>query len=336
MSSTIEPVTSPRVWDDFILKISESALFQIWLWGDVQEKLHLHTWRFGMYDEKKLVGIFFIVKVPARRGTFLHVRHGPVFLTQEKKYWKEFVKFMKELAQRENAWFVRISPLIEDSEENRALLNNFGMQPSAIHAMDAEVSWVLDIDKPKEEILANMRKTTRYEIKQAEKMDVKVLESADPKDLPSFFTLYEETSGRHGFVPHSGITEEFEAFAKAGKALLFLGSYQNEVLAGAIILFWGKQAFYHHGASRSSKIPVSYLLQWRAVQEAQKRGLKVYNFWGIAPEDRVNHPWRGLTLFKKGFGGREVKYIHAHDLQVSRWYGISRAIETIRRVRKGY
>lgn len=336
MSITIEAITSSRIWEEFILKTSESALFQSWLWSDVQEKLHHQIWRFGVYDKKKLVGIFSIVKVPARRGTFLHVRHGPIFITQEKKYWEEFLKFVKELAQKEKAWFVRISPLIEDSMENRTLLNNFGMIPSAIHAMDAELSWVLDIDKPKEEILANMRKTTRYEVKQAEKLGVNVSESTDPKDLSSFFTLYEETSDRQGFVPHGGIAEEFEAFAKAGKAVLFLGSYQNEVLAGAIILFWGRSAFYHHGASRSSKIPASYLLQWRAIQEAQKRGLKVYNFWGIAPEDNPNHPWRGLTLFKKGFGGREVKYIHAHDLPISPWYQIPRTIETIRRIQRRY
>ncbi len=325
-----------NVWEDFILQAVPSALFQSWLWGSVQEKMGLKLWRFGMYEGKSLVGVFQVLAVAARRGTFLHVRHGPVFAKQQKNYWKEFLKFTKELAAREKAWFVRISPLIEDSADNRSLLKSFGMVPSAIHAMDAEFSWVLDIEKSKEEILANMRKTTRYEIKQAEKLGVSVLESTDIRDLSRFFELYEETSDRQGFVPHGGILEEFETFAKAGKALLLLGSYQNEVLAGAIILFWGTTAFYHHGASRPSRIPASYVLQWRAIQEAQKRGMKLYNFWGIAPEDKPKHPWRGLTLFKKGFGGREVKYIHAHDLPISPWYPIPRTIETIRRIRKGY
>lgn len=336
MNFTTSPMTSSHIWDDFVLQSAPSALFQSWLWGEVATKMGQKFWRFGLYEDQKLMGLFAVLKVPARRGAFLHVRHGPVFVKHENKYWKEFLVFVKDLARKENAWFVRISPLIDDSDENRLFLQSFGMMPSAIHAMDAELSWVLDIDKPKEELLRGMRKTTRYEIRQAEKLGVEVTSSTNVKDVPAFLRLYEETSSRHGFVPHGGIEEEFEIFAKQDKAILLFGKYNQQILAGAVILFWGKQAIYHHGASLMSKIPASYLVQWQAIGEAQKRGVKVYNFWGIAPEEKLNHPWRGLTLFKKGFGGREVKYIHAHDLPVTPLYFIPRTIETIRRIRKGY
>lgn len=336
MTLTLRSMTSARIWDDFILRYAPSALFQSWLWGEVVAKMGQKFWRFGLYEDQKLTGLFAVLKVTARRGTFLHVRHGPVFLRPEKRYWKEFLEFMKDLARKENAWFIRISPLIDDSNENRLFLQSFGMMPSAIHAMDAELSWVLDIDKPKEELLAGMRKTTRYEIRQAEKLGIEVTSSTNVKDVPAFLRLYEETSSRHRFVPHSGIAEEFEVFVKQDKAILLLGKYNQQVLAGAVILFWGKQAVYHHSASLTSKIPASYFVQWQAILEAQKRAMLVYNFWGIAPEDKLNHPWRGLTLFKKGFGGREIKYIHAHDLPVTPLYFIPRIIETIRRIRKGY
>lgn len=336
MNLTIIPVTSATSWDDFILQYAPSALFQSWLWGSVGEKMRQKFWRFGLYDKQTLVGVFAVLAVPARRGTFLHVRHGPVFSTQKREYWKEFVHFAKALAQKEGAWFVRVSPLIDDSRENRLFLRSFGMMPSAIHAMDAELSWVLAIDKPKDALLANMRKTTRYEIRQAEKIGVEITRSVKTEDLATFLHLYEVTSSRQGFVPHQGISEEFEVFAAHDKAVLFLGKYAGAVLAGAIVLFYGKEAIYHHGASIMSKIPASYLIQWQAILEAKKRGMNVYNFWGIAPEEKLNHPWRGLTLFKKGFGGQEVKYIHAHDLPISPLYPIPRAIETIRRIRKGY
>ncbi len=336
MTLIVLPMTSRKVWEEFVLKTSPSALFQSWYWCDVQEKLHQRMWRFGLYEGETLVGVFAILKVPARRGTFLHVRHGPIFIKQRRNYWEKFFDVTKDLAKKEHAWFIRVSPLLQDSPENRTMLKSFHFLPSAIHAMDAELSWVLDIDKPKEEILANMRKTTRYEIKQAEKFGVSVKQTTNANDLSAFFRLYEETSERQGFVPHGGIAEEFEVFAKDNNAVLLLGSHEDTILAGAIVLFWGSQAFYHHGASRSSKIPVSYLVQWRAILEAQKRGMTVYNFWGIAPEDKLNHPWRGLTLFKKGFGGREVKYIHAHDLPTSVLYPLPRAVETIRRMKKGY
>jgi peptidoglycan pentaglycine glycine transferase (the first glycine) len=120
------------------------------------------------------------------------------------------------------------------------------------------------------------------------------------------------------------------------QAILTLGYAGDELIAGALIIFYGNQAIYHHGASKQSKIPVTYALQWHAILEAKKRGLKWYNFYGIAPENKPNHPWSGLTLFKKGFGGSEIRYMHAHDYPISPWYIVPSTIESIRTKLRGY
>ena len=324
------------VWENFVFSHAPRSLFQSWFWGEVQKKLGATVWRMGFYDNDTLIGIAQIIKVIARRGTFLHVRHGPIFIQQKKKYWQEAVSDIRDLAQDERAWFIRVGPLIDDSASNQDMLLRLGLRPSAIHAMDAEHCWMLDLNQSEEQLLAGMRKTTRYEIRRAMNLGVAVEMSQSLKDLDIFFKLYKETSDRHGFVPHEGITEEFEVFTKANKALLLLGKHEGKILAGAIILFYGNQGIYHHGASISTKVPVSTLIQWEAIKEAKKRGMNVYNFWGIAPENKANHPWRGITLFKKGFGGGEVEYIHAHDLPVSPFYVVARAIESIRRLSRGY
>lgn len=332
----ILPVEDKTAWEKFVLTWAPQSLFQSWLWGEVQERLGAKIWRIGLYDGEALIGIAQIMKVAAKRGTFLHIRHGPIFAQQKKDYWKQVLSHIVDLARREAAWFIRLGPLIENSATNGELFSSLGLKPAAIHAMDAECCWILDLDQLEEQLLSGMRKTTRYEVRRAQKLGVRVKRSVDAQDLNVFFALYKKTSDRHGFVPHSGIREEFEVFVREKNAVLLLADYQGEVLAGAIILFYGSQGIYHHGASVSSKIPASYLVQWEAIREVMKRGMKVYNFWGIAPDDSVNHPWRGITLFKKGFGGREKEYIHAHDLPVSPWYVIPRTVETIRRISKGY
>jgi lipid II:glycine glycyltransferase (peptidoglycan interpeptide bridge formation enzyme) len=202
--------------------------------------------------------------------------------------------------------------------------------------MDAELCWVLDIDQPEDVLLASMRKTTRYEVRRAEKLGVTVRVSTELEDLDAFLRLYKETAKRRGFVAHEGVAEEFEVFGRENRAIILLGLYEGTLLAGALILFSPHQAIYHHGASMSTKIPASYLVQWRAIREAKKRGLKLYNFWGIAPEDNPNHPWRGLTLFKKGFGGRTVSFLHAQDLVISSWYAVPRIVEVIEERIRGY
>jgi lipid II:glycine glycyltransferase (peptidoglycan interpeptide bridge formation enzyme) len=336
MTLKLISIENNNTWEDFLLIHSPQALFQSWLWGEVQKKTGQKVLRLGISDGTSLLGIAQIFVVRARRGTYLHIRHGPIWKQLSKAYWQQLLMLLRPLAQKEHAWFIRISPLIDNSLENRSLFSSLGMKSAPIHEVDAERCWVLDIDKPDEVLLMGMRKTTRYEVRRGEKFGVSVEMTKESNRLDEFYSLYEETSQRHGFVVHTSITEEFEAFVKEDKALLFFGNHDNKILAGAIILFYGGQAIYHHGASISSKIPASYVVQWKSIIEAKKRGIKLYNFYGIAPDDKPNHPWRGITLFKKGFGGRQINYIHAHDLPVSPMYLVPKTIEAIRTRMRGY
>jgi peptidoglycan pentaglycine glycine transferase (the first glycine) len=336
MSLSFQSIDDRKIWDAFWNSYGSEAMFQSWIWGEVQQKSDIKVWRLGAYKEKKLVSIFQIVKVEARRGSFLHIRHGPIIPDADLSFAEQIISFLKTMAKNEHCLFVRISPLIENSDEHRNLLRSLGFYPAAIHAMDAEYCWVLDLSPSEEELLKNMRKTTRYEIKRAVNAGATVIQTKKKEDLHFFLELYDETSKRQGFVQHHGIMEEFELFSKEDQAMLFLGNWKGEVVSAAIVLFCGKQAIYHHGASIRSEIPLSYLIQWEAIKEAKRRGMVVYNFWGIAPEEKENHPWKGITLFKKGFGGGPKSYIHAHDLPVSPLYILPRTIETVRRIRKGY
>jgi len=334
MNIEIKELNDEAVWDAFVLKYNPWSLFQSFAWSLLQEKLHVGVIRWGIYDKEQLVGVCAIYIIKARRGTFLHLRHGPIFGSMYiKAYWECLLKNLKAIAARHGAWFIRMSPLVEENGHNLQFLKDLGFTPSPIHRMDGEICWVLDIDKPEVELISSMRKTTRYSIRQAEKLGVKVYQS---EDLDPFFELYEATYTRHGFVPHIGIKEEFELFRKTDQVVLFYASYQGKIISSALILFFGPQAIYHHSASLQSKIPASHLLQWQAIREAKKRGKQVYNFWGIAPFDNPNHPWKGITLFKQGFGGRQKEFIHAHDLALSPFYAISYTIEIVRKIRRGY
>lgn len=327
---TVKEITSAAQWNTFWESHGSNALFQSWLWSEVLVKRGEKIWRLGLYEGSTLVGIALVTLVAAKRGRFLHVRHGPILA--DGKGWRKVTMQLRTLAIGERAWFVRISPLLFETTG----FSDLGFREAPVHEVDGERCWVLDLDASEDAILAAMRKTTRYEIRRAMKMGVEVVTSKNENDLNHFIKLYQSTAKRQGFVPHRGIEEEFGVFVRAGKALLYIGKYQGKLLAAAIILFCGNQAIYHHSASLPTNIPINYLLQWEAIKEAKKRGVKVYNFWGIAPEDSPRHPWRGLTLFKKGFGGREINYIHSQDLPVSPFYVIPRTIESLRRFVKGY
>lgn len=333
MQMQIIECTDEKEWEKFLSIYSPSALFQSWYWGDVQKKIHNRVYRFGIYKQNTLFGVMQVIVVLAKRGNYLHVRHGPVFTSQHNIVWNTVLAFLKQLAKKHRCVCIRINPLLDDMASNNVLLKSIGFLPSAIHRMDGEYSWVLDLDVSEDELLANMRKSTRYEIKKAKSAAI-FIEESDAID--SFIALYDHTSKRQGFVGNKGIKEEFETFYKKNKAALYLGKIDNQIIAAAVILYYNKQAIYHHGASIPSKIPVSHAIQWRAICDAKQRGMNVYNFWGISDENNLAHPWRGLTLFKKGFGGREIRYIHTYDYPTSMLYPVSRMIELIRKRMKGY
>ena len=283
-----------------------------------------------------LIGIALTLKVTAKRGSFLFCPHGPLLISSNLTYYKALVSYVKELASQEQVSFIRFSPLMLNSEANTQLLLKLGFRNAPIH-MHSELVWMLELTPSEEELLANMRKTTRYSIRKASNNKVEVFAYSAVDKVDDFYSLYLETVDRHNFVPFSKeyIKKEVEAFTQNNNALILLGKFQQELISAAIVIFSHGSAFYHHGASKYSKVPVSYLVQWKAIKEAKKRGCKYYNFWGISPENQPNHPWAGLTLFKQGFGGFSEEYLHAQDLVLSPKYWLTYAVEKIRKAKRG-
>lgn len=324
-----------RVWEHYWESHAPQALFQSWLWGEVMKRRSFPLVRFGVYEGNRLIGIAQCTLVRARRGTYLHVRHGPI-LPLGFRIWRYVTEMLRDYARMQGASFIRMSPPIGDAVHQRSFLRILGLLPAATHEVDAERCWVLDITPGEEEILRGMRRTTRYEIRRAQARGIRVISSTSLRDLEAFLHLYEETAKRQHFIGHTGIRDEFDLYAGEGTAVLLLGYHEETLLSGAVILFSSQQAIYRYGASLPTKLPVSYAVQWEAIRQAKRRGLKQYNFWGIAPPDRPDHPWRGITLFKTGFGGRQVRTLHAHDLPLSPRYWVARGVDLLERLRRGY
>jgi len=250
-----------------------------------------------------------------------------------------FFDYLKKLAVQEKASFVRVSPLLENTKENLEMFKAAGFRNAPVHLMHPELTWLLDIASDEDEIMKGMRKTTRNLIRRAGRDGVEIFQGTEIKDLENFYRIHEETVKRHKFIPFSFETlkNQLEVFRRDNQISIFSAKYQNKIISSAIIVFYGDQAFYHHGASslEYSKIPSSYLLLWEAIREAKKRNKKIFNFWGIV-EDKPNHPWAGLSKFKKGFGGHSLEYLHCQDLALSKKYWLAWGVEKVRRMKRGY
>jgi lipid II:glycine glycyltransferase (peptidoglycan interpeptide bridge formation enzyme) len=351
MPLTIKEITEKNTWEEFLSGCAEKTFLHSWNWGEFQKKEGNKIWRQGVYgSDNKLAAVALVVKIKARRGTFLFIPHGPIASgkskTEESRYFKILLDGFKKLGKEEKADFIRVAPILERTKENTQIFKSSGFRKAPIH-MHPEVTWELDISKPEEEILSGMRKTTRYLIRQAQKNnDIEIIKIQNKEGLKTFYEVHKETSLRHKFVPFSlkYIENEFDSLKDDNQISIFLGKYKSKVVSSAIVVYWQDAGFYHHGASLSeyNKVPVSYLLQWEAIKEAKARGCLAYNFWGIAPDikkesdvSKSKHPWSGLSLFKMGFGGKIKEYVATQDFPLSNKYLLNYIIEKIRKAKRG-
>lgn len=341
----IREVSDENQWEDFLNEARPHTFLQSWKWGEFNEQTGNKIWRLGIFENDAFLGVALIIKTEARRGSFLFCPHGPITITnfsifnfQFSNILKNLTAYLKDLAIQEKVSFIRMSPLLAATPENISIFRDYGFRDAPVHMMHPERAWILDITPSEETLLKNMRKQTRHCIKNAREAGVKIAISRSSGDIAQFYRIYQTTVDRQGFVPFSPkyLEEEFKTFAAKDNALIFFGEYKNDIISTAMIVFANGSAFYHHSASslKYPKIPASHFLQWEVIREAKRRGCLWYNFWGIAPEAKPNHPWAGLTLFKKGFGGLAEEYVHAQDLALSPQYWLTYAIEAVRRIKR--
>lgn len=332
---TVKIIEDKKNWENFISAHSEVNFLQSWDWGEFHKALGKSIVRTGFYEKGKLTGIMLSIIEPAKRGKYLTVPGGPIIDWNNKNLVDAFLKEIKIISKKNNCVFVRVRPQLKSDEFSRKTFKNLGFITAPMH-LHAELTSQLDITKPEEQLLTQMRKTTRYEIKRAIRENIKITTSAEEKDIEKFYEIQMETARRQKFVPFSYkfLHEQFKIFVQSKNVLLYKAEFEKKLLSLAFIIFYNKEAVYHYGASTDEgrKYPGAYLIQWEGIKEAKKRGMTRYNFWGVAPENNTNHRFSGLSLFKRGFGGEDFEYLHAQDLVINKpRYVINFIIESIRK-----
>jgi lipid II:glycine glycyltransferase (peptidoglycan interpeptide bridge formation enzyme) len=347
----VDIITSKELWNEAVVSFTDDTFHQAWEWGETYKRRGLTAWNIALLDEhSEIIGVALTIKVKARRGSFLLVPHGPLFCNTVqsdpsllKKCLGLLTEYLVTLAKEEGCVFVRLAPTQKRTPEMAELYRSSGYRQAPIF-VQSELSWRLNLQPPEQELLANMRKSTRYILKRSDTYGVHFESTADPESFDRFYNLYLETVKNQEYVGHSKdfIYEEFRTFAESGMARFYF-IYTNEGgqkkdLATALIITQGSSGFYHYGGSRKDEknTPAPHLLQWHIIKDLKNNGFFFYNFWGISEEDKPNHPWRGLTVFKKGFGGEELAYVKTQDYILHPFYWFNWVVETVRRIKRNY
>ena len=326
-------------WETF-LKAQDPAIYvQSWNYGEFNKLEGDDFFILALYRGDRLIGGALFIHIHAKRGDFLYSPYGPILKYQFEDQLTVFTEALKEEAKRRKVGFIRVSPFQEDTPELRKKFARLGFRKAPMH-MIAETTRILDLDKGEVELLKNMKQNHRNLIRRATRNGVIITSSESVDDVQKVHKLLEITAKRHKFTSFSltYLENELKKKKKMNGAKIYLAHFEGELLAAAIIFFYGDTVVYKYGASNMAhpKIPASYSIQWQAIQDALENGFKYYNLWGIAPKGNKKHPFYGITRFKKGFGGKTLDLLPAHDLPITKKYWFNWIVETARRFKRGF
>lgn len=278
-------------------------------------------------------------------GKYLYVPRGPILGHSEldsesiRSRIESGMTSIVNLAKEENAGWIRIEP--SNSHVLDLIRKNWRVIKSP-HDMQPREILVLDITNSEEELLAEMKSKTRYNIKLAQKHGVKILATCNSqpdsqKYLEKFLELVKITAKRDGITSHpeSYYRKMFEIIPPENLKL-YVAEYNDKVIAASIVIFYANTATYLHGASDNKyrNVMAPYLLQWQAIMDAKKAGLARYDLGGIKTGSGDNS-WTGITRFKIGFlpNTQPVKFPGSYDVILnSSKYKLYKILQTIKNI----
>jgi lipid II:glycine glycyltransferase (peptidoglycan interpeptide bridge formation enzyme) len=327
--------TDQKQWDDFVSSHPEANFLHSWAWGEFHLSRSKAVVRRLAVEGDKILGAYTGQVETAKRGRYLAVAGGPILDWTNKTLVKAIFEDIAEQGRKEQCTFIRIRPQLEESKESEKLFASLGLRPAPMY-LSVEFAGILDLNKTEAEILANASQRLRRALKKAEKNNIEVSVSTDPKDIHEFYQIQLETARRHNFTAFSEdyLEKQFAAFAAENQAKLYTARHEGQILAQNFMIFYGAEASYHYGVSTElgTKLSGAPLLHMQAMRDARQRGITRYNFWGITAEDDTTHRFWGVSQFKRGFGITELKYLHAHDLVLKpTLYKLTQLIESTRR-----
>jgi len=322
-------------WQAFVASRPEANLSQSAQWGTANQLVGHKIVRGGVRREGTLVAGWQGIVKDARRGRYLEVPGGPLLDWTDDTLAQEVIAQLKTTGHAHQCVFVRLRPQVVDSSDMRQCLARLRLRRAPFY-LHAEHTNILSLTKSEDELLAGMRRQTRYEVRQAAKKGIVVSHSSGEAAADEFFAVQAETAQRQGFVPSSRQVLRAQLRAFGENARVYRAEKDGVLLNLALILFAGEEADYFEAAStpESRGYPGAYAVQWQAIRDAKAIGKTRYNFWGTAPGNDPKHRFGGVTTFKRGFGGDDVAYVPAHDLALRPTYLVAWLIETIRKKRR--
>lgn len=224
-------------FNEFSKNHEQGIFFQSSYWGDLKKMTGWVPHIVGIKEGYNIKGATLLLakKIPVFNKYIFYAPRGYLLNYKDEKFLADFTNKIVKYVKKNHGIFVKINPNVEyqkrDIDGN--IVEGFNNQKivdaliklgykhngfTITYGTDLEPRWwsVLDLkNKTEEDILKNMRGTTRWGINNSYKHGLKLVQ-IDESRIAEFKKLMEHTSERRGFIdrPISYYKKMYESFSK--------------------------------------------------------------------------------------------------------------------------
>lgn len=278
----------------------------------IDEKTFYKEFFENIDGQEQLVAISASFVLELKIGKVLYVPYGPTIIKKTSHIVDKVLEYLQNLAKKENCVFVRLENICPVSRKQNVSLF---LPAKKIFAKEGifqpRMEWWLDLKTSEETLYDNFHKDHRYSIRRAQKenIQVEVITSNFIAYFQSFWKILKETSERDGFhlYPekyYQALFETTHTKTELDKFLVFTKD-RGEYLSVALVVVNDKVAnlVFAGSVTVGREKGFNHLMQWESVKKAQQLLCEYYNFGGIYEDGYGKESLRGVTNFKKRFGG---------------------------------
>ena len=294
-----------RGWNDLLISAPGYSFFHSESWARVlYESYRYNPLYFTLVDKDKLLALIPVMEIKSiltgRRGVSLPFSDYCEPIIAQNIQFQDMMNYVIGYGKKAG-W------------KSLELRGGKSFQPGSIPCY-YYYSHSLDIEQKEEQIFANFRNNTQRNIRKAvrEDVDVKICNSLD--SIREYYRLHCMTRKGKGLPPqpYNFFRKIYDHIISKNMGFVFLATYNNRNIAGAVYFHFGEKAIYKFGASNRTyqHLRANNLVMWEAIKWYSQNGYKNLCFGRTEPENN------GLRQFKIGWGTKEqiINYLK-YDLR---------------------
>jgi lipid II:glycine glycyltransferase (peptidoglycan interpeptide bridge formation enzyme) len=302
-------------WDAFVASVPCGHHVQTSLWGQVKATLGYRTKRVIAQDNGQIVaGGQILVRRLIPFVTIGYMPKGPVYPAGDLSLGENILDKLKRIVQTDHFQLLTVQPA-NDNSELPELFTGRGFRSSWLE-LAPTATILLDLAPDREQILAQMKRQTRQNIRRSEREGMTVREGT-VADLPAFYQLHLMTSQRQKFKPYPEkyFARMWQVFSTQGLTSLILAEYQGTAVSALLLVLFGDTVIAKTlgwSGQYAERRPNDAVF-WASIQWAKSHGYRCFDFEGIdrkgaellvsgqpLPEELQHTP----DFIKLGYGGK--------------------------------